>query len=107
MPVHREYQQEWIDAGYGSNMSSQLACRPPPAHLIRLYHLTSADHAISDLALGRLKLARFSDLNDPFELIGVNFREREIRKAIRDFKDAYGAHTGLLSFSENWADPLL
>jgi len=39
--------------------------------------------------------------------MGVNFREREVRKAVRDFKDAYGARTGLLSFSEDWADPVL
>ncbi|OGP84144.1 MAG: hypothetical protein A2Z08_00640 [Deltaproteobacteria bacterium RBG_16_54_11] len=74
---------------------------------MRLYHLTAADHAISDIALGRLKVARFSDLNDPFELISVNFRERQVRKIVRNFKSAFDAQTGLLSFSDNWSDPVL
>lgn len=89
-------------------MASAVACHPPrDASLLRVYHLTSAEHAISDIALRRLKLARFSDLNDPFELIAANFREREVRKVVRDFKSAFDAQTGLLSFSEDWAEPLL
>lgn len=107
MPAHHEYRKDWVAAGYRPDMASAIACRPPPAHLLRVYHLTSADHAISDLALGRLKVARFSDLNDPFELISVNFREREVRKPVRDFKDTYDARTGLLSFSDDWVDPVL
>lgn len=97
----------WVAAGYRSGMSSAIACRPPSPKFIRLYHLTSADHAVSDIALGRLKVARFSDLNDPFELIGVNFRERQVRKVVRGFKTAFDAQTGLLSFSEDWKEPVL
>jgi hypothetical protein len=98
----------WVAAGYRRDMASAIACRPPRDRSVRrVYHLTSAEHAISDIALGRLKLARFSDLNDPFELIAANFREREIRKIVRGFKSAFDAQTGLLSFSEDWAEPLL
>jgi hypothetical protein len=97
----------WVAAGYRSDMASAIACRPPGADFIRLYHLTSAEHAVSDIALGRLKVARFSDLNDPFELIAANFREREVRNVIRGFKAAFDAQSGLLSFSEDWADPVL
>lgn len=107
MAAHLDYRQAWVTAAYRSDMASAIACLPPPAHLRRVYHLTSAEHAVSNLALGRLKVARFSDLNDPFELIGLNFREREVRKAVRDFKDAYDAYTGLLAFSEDWGDPVL
>lgn len=98
----------WKAAGYRENMGSAIACLPPSnASLRRVYHLTSAEHAINDIALGRLKLARFSDLNDPFELIAANFRERETRKIVRGFKSAFDAQTGLLSFSEDWVEPLL
>jgi len=98
----------WALAGYRNNMGSAIACRPPSnPSLRRVYHLTSADHAISNIALGRLKVARFSDLNDPFELIAANFRERDVRKIVRDFKSAFDAQTGLLSFSEDWVEPLL
>ena len=89
-------------------MASAIACLPPADQSVRrVYHLTTAEHAISDIALGRLKVARFSDLNDPFELIAANFREREVRKVVRNFKAAFGAKTGLICFSENWGEPLL
>src|SRR5262249_37228952 len=98
----------WVAAGYRRDMGSAIACRPPSSpNLQRVYHLTTAEHAISNIALGRLKLARFSDLNDPFELIAANFREREVRKIVRSFKSAFDAQTGLLSFSEDWVEPLL
>ena len=38
---------------------------PSPDHW-RLYHLTTAEFEINDVALGRLKVARLADLNDPF-----------------------------------------
>ena len=63
-------------------MGSAIACLPPEdSSLLRLYHLTIAEHAVSDIALGRLKVARFSDLNDPFEVIAANFRKRQLSEA--------------------------
>jgi len=105
--LFQQNQTAWVAVGYRRDMSSTIACRPPSAQFIRLYHLTSAEHAINDIALGRLKVARFSDLNDPFELISVNFRERQVRKVVRGFKSAFDAQSGLLSFSEDWKEPVL
>lgn len=108
MPAHHHYRQKWIEAGYKSDMGSAIACCPPGSRdLIRVYHLTSAEHGISNIALGRLKVARFSDLNDPFELLGMNLRESNMRNALRGFKKSYGEHTGLLCFSEDWAEPVM
>ena len=67
----------------------------------------SADNALKDLKHGRLKVARFRDLNDPFELIAVNFKERPIRKAAREFKSTTNSQMGLLCFSADWWNPLL
>ncbi len=108
MPAHHGYRSEWVAAGYKSDMGSAIACRPPKGRDVRrVYHLTSAEYAISNIALGRLKVSRFSDLNDPFELLGLNFREKTTRNVVRDFKDAYDARTGLLCFSGDWAEPVL
>lgn len=108
MPAHIEYRVRWERAGYRSGMGSALACVPPAdPNLIRVYHLTSSQFAISNIALGRLKVARFSDLNDPFELLALNFRELTTRKVVRDFKDGYDAHTGVLCFSADWIEPVL
>ncbi|HEX2829039.1 MAG TPA: DUF2971 domain-containing protein [Burkholderiales bacterium] len=88
-------------------MGSAALLRPPRGGFIRLYHFTTADYAIQAISLRRLKVARFSDLNDPFELEAVNFREARTRRIVRAFKDQYGERTGLLSFSADWTNPLL
>lgn len=102
-----KFQKEWEDAGYESGMGSADVVPPPPPQFIRLYHLTSANHAERDIALGRLKVARFCDLNDPFELLAMNLRDKPNRTAARNFKASYDGHTGLLCFSTNWINPVL
>jgi hypothetical protein len=107
MPLNRALREYWVKAGYKSTAGSAAVTKPPPRKYLRLYHLTTADHAISNIGLGRLKLARFSDLNDPFELLAVNFRERVVRNVVRDFKSTLDSHTGLLCFSADWTNPVL
>jgi hypothetical protein len=61
-----------------------------------VYRFTSSDYVISSVERGQLKVARFSDTNDPFELIGLMLREKGIRQALKDFKKARNNDTGLL-----------
>ena len=49
---------------------------------MKLYHLTGAQFALSNLALCRIKISRFSDLNDPFELMAVNLSDDDERRAV-------------------------
>jgi len=77
------------------------------AGFVRAYHLTSAEHAISSIALRRLKVARFSEVNDPFELFGLSLHEGHLRKAAHAWKDSLDSKTGLLSFSSRWESPVL
>ena len=105
--MHKEYRREWEKAGYGSFMGSSEVVLPPSDQFKRLYHITSAEYGLNDIGLSRLKVARFSDLNDPFELMALNFRERRVRHAVLNFKDAYNAKTGLLCFSADWTNPVL
>ena len=44
---------------------------------MRVYYLTSAEYAISNLALKRIKVSRYQDLNDPFELLAADLRSEE------------------------------
>ena len=90
---------EWKKLGYKVPMGSSKLLRPPPARFIRVYHMTNADHAISDISLHRLKLARVADLNDPFELMALNFRNAETRSVVEQWREQYGDSNGLLSFS--------
>ena len=57
---------------------------PVPQGFIRVYHLTLFEHAKTNIQFHRLKVATFSDANDPFELLALNCRghsNREARKS--------------------------
>jgi hypothetical protein len=54
-----------------------------------------------------LKVARFADANDPFELLGVRLRNKQVREAVKDFKKDCNESTGLLCFSKDWTKPIL
>jgi len=58
MPIHPEYRQLWIHAGYRSDMGSAIAVRPPSSELLRVYHLTTAEFALRDIEFGRLPRPR-------------------------------------------------
>jgi hypothetical protein len=79
----------------------------PPHGFKRGYYFTSSDYGISGIALRRLKVARFSDANDPFELLGVRLRDKKVREAVKDFKKQCNKTTGLLCFSKDWTKPIL
>jgi len=105
--TRRDYEREWMDAGYPKGMGSAKFLPPPDHAFLRVYHLTSAEHAISSVSLGRLKVTRFSEANDPFELMALNAHEHGFRKLLNSFKATEDANTGLLCFSKNWTNPLL
>src|ERR1035441_3016297 len=73
----------------------------------KLYHFTSADHALDDLRNRRLKIAQFDDLNDPFELRSVDLSGAGHAAALDQFKAETARDYGLLCFSEEWNNILL
>jgi hypothetical protein len=74
---------------------------------MRVYHFSDAQHALSNIALWRIKISRFSDLNDPFELLGADLSDKGKRKAFRLVKEKLNEDTGLLCFSKSWSNPVL
>jgi hypothetical protein len=102
-----ELRHKWIAAGYGPTMGSAEVVPPPPRGVRRIYHFTSAEFAKDDIVHGRMKVARISELNDPFEFLSLNFRQMSERHIIDHFKNDYDKHTGLLCFSQNWTSPVL
>jgi hypothetical protein len=74
---------------------------------MRVYHLSDAQHALSNVALRRIKISRFSDLNDPFELLGADLRDKDLRKAFRETKEELHKNKGLICFSKSWENPVL
>jgi hypothetical protein len=88
-------------------MGSAIAVRPPSSELLRVYHLTTAEFALRDIEFGRLKVARFSDLNDPFELVALNIKSGVIRRHAEEYKKKCNDILGLLCFTEDWTSPAL
>ncbi len=80
----------------------------------RLYHFTSAKHALYDIQNRKLKIAQLDDLNDPFELRSVNLCnwrhalafDGQDRAAFRGFLALTASTFGVLCFSERKDDLL-
>lgn len=102
-----DYDKEWVKAGYPKGMGSAKFLLPPDCNRLRAYHLMSPEHGISSISLRRIKVARFSELNDPFELMALNTRPPAIRRVVKHNKRFQNEKTGLLCFSQNWTNPLL
>ena len=74
---------------------------------MRVYYLTAATFGLSNLALRRLKVSRFSELNDPFELLAVDSANPDLREAVQARKGDVDGNEGLVCFSRGWRNPLL
>ena len=74
---------------------------------MRVYHILSADHAISSVALKRMKISRYGELNDPFELMAGNLSDRNLRRAVNEWKAQFHKEKGMLCFSKDWINPVL
>lgn len=59
--VRHDYRALWVMSGYRSDMGSAITSKPPAPDFRRLYHLTSAEFAVSNLWLSRLKVAVLSN----------------------------------------------
>lgn len=73
---------------------------------VRLYHFVNREFGLANLTKRRLKIARWNDLNDPFELAGAIFADKDLRKEMRRIKDEIHAAMGMLCFSKNWRNPV-
>ncbi|WP_292396001.1 DUF2971 domain-containing protein [Mesorhizobium sp.] len=105
MPEHKEFRAQWVAAGYDSHMGSAVVVQPPGPDSLRAYYFTSAEYAISNIALGRIKVSRFSNLNDPFELLALKSSKFHVRNIGRLLREEYDKSTGLICFSKNWISP--
>lgn len=74
---------------------------------MRVYYLTTAQFGLSNIALRRIKVARFSELNDPFELLAVDVANFDLRVGVLAKKAQVDQSTGVICFSRAWRQPLL
>lgn len=82
----------------------------PPPGFDRVYHLAPLRFAKTNIEFRRLKVATFSDANDPFEAKALNLRgrrNREARQLLKEFKASQDEQTGMLCFSRTSTNPVL
>lgn len=73
---------------------------------MRLYHFLSAKHGVEDIEKRRLKVSRIEDLNDPFELLGLELAHGELRQRFLNLKHRMSQDFGILCFSRAWTNPV-
>lgn len=75
---------------------------------MRAYHLDTEHWALDSMRLRRLKLATLEDMNDPFELLGIEFKTSEDRAFFQEeLKPEMNRTIGILCFSRKWNNPVL
>ena len=74
---------------------------------MRLYHFTSQKYGLLALKQRRLKIARINELNDPFEFLGWNLRDKRVRAFMRNWKNERDREFGIVCFSRKWSHPML
>lgn len=73
----------------------------------RVYYFTPPVHALENLCEGTLKISRFSQCNDAFELAAFNMRSKSLRKQFKEWKADMDRKYGLLCFCRSWKNPVL
>jgi Protein of unknown function (DUF2971) len=74
---------------------------------MRVYKFLDSHFALQSLSEKRLKISKFEDLNDPFELIPYNLSNQGQRWALQAMRRQLGQNRGMLCFSATWKDPVL
>lgn len=72
------------------------------------YHLTSERWGLESIRRRRLKVALLEDMNDPFELLGVELKRPEDREFfLRELRPEMNRTAGIVCFSRKWNNPVL
>lgn len=78
-----------------------------PSPLRRVYHFTPPEFALENLQRRHLKVSRFSQCNDPFELASFDIGNKPIRRRFLEWLADMDKHCGLLCFCRTWRNPVM
>ncbi|MCT8985957.1 hypothetical protein [Shewanella phaeophyticola] len=67
----------------------------------------SSEYALDALKNQEIKVSKFNDLNDPFELMAMSLEDKLSRKVLVELKEKLNKKLRLLSCSKSWSSPLL
>lgn len=71
------------------------------------YYMTTAKWAEVILKERRLKLSRFYEANDPFELNLIDCRDPSRRKIVKMIEKYHNERTGMICFGADWDNPMM
>jgi len=74
---------------------------------MRLYYMTSYEVALIILRERRMRLARFDNLNDPFELLSASMTDPEVRYLIKYLRDHWVRKIGIICMGLHWKSPVM
>jgi hypothetical protein len=73
---------------------------------MRVYYFTTAEHALSNIRLRRIKYARINEINDPFDMGAFAAHDREVRRVFNAWKDTMHDLHGLICLSRDRTNPV-
>ena len=73
----------------------------------RLYYFTPPEYALENIKNKQLKISRFSQCNDPYELLSFNLRNSELRRRHTVSLREIDKQNGMICFCRNWKNPVL
>lgn len=74
---------------------------------MRLYKFLNKKNGLKVLGEHQLKISRIGNVNDPFEMLGYDLRDRGLRSALTARKEKLDRDWGVLCLSATWKHPLL
>ncbi len=74
---------------------------------MRVFHFLNETYALKTICEQRLKVSKFTDLNDPFEMYAPELSSKAHRVLFKGFRKEMSKTTGLLCFSKSWNNPVL
>ncbi|MDQ9091037.1 DUF2971 domain-containing protein [Pseudoalteromonas haloplanktis] len=73
---------------------------------MKLYHYMDEVFGLKNLSNRRIKASTFDNLNDPFELLGIETSTPNIRLSLNKMKLDVSRKFGILCFSKIWSNPV-
>ncbi|GGK52899.1 Protein of unknown function [Pseudomonas koreensis] len=72
----------------------------------RVYHFVNSEYGLQNVQMRRLKISTLLGLNDPFELLSNNIRNKKVRSLFNIAKSIFDKRFGIICFSNSSQSPV-